>query len=454
MPNQVETAHSPEKTSGLANRFFLSHAFVGITAALLFIILKNTHHLGLIADDYVYAARSYEANFSIHAFEIFISRRPVFAWLNFQTFRTHLQETSDFLFPIYFALYACALSKLLSWFCATALPKRKFDPRFTFLTALVLSFHPGVFELTLMTLNLPYSLGTAFLAIGLPSRNRYIRYFMYVCSFCTFECYILPALVIPLAAESVRYLQADELSTSLKNKLSRFTKDFGLPWLSAGLTYAAIRKLFQTPDSMPYYVDFSIANFQERLSDIFYFLWSIDFYRVNWACTAILWSVMIFIVVALVRSKMLKAMSIAALLLLPLASAALILPLNYYAPRAVHGSLVMNLLSIGLLLMLFTSIDHRARRSPYLLLSILAVSFAVQYTIIFRVKDRNQAEFARQESRILKEVEICGTPCTVNIGKLSEGLRGDWAMPDTIRLDFANYVLRRNHVEKPVQFSY
>ncbi len=435
---------------GLLPASVCSPAGMAVWATLMYGIVTSRFRFPFLADDYIFLMRSYDPHFQLKDFGNLLIQRPVFAILNFLTFKHHIFEHTQILFYVYFYLHTWGLMRLLRELVTQLDSRRAFlvqsSPVWV-LFCLGLCFYSGFFEVLFMALNLPYSLGTLLLSFAWTSRKKQIRILMMSVAFCTFETYLLPALLIPWLPY---VLWVPGMSADLKKQ--GFQKNFesSVEWFLACLLYVGIRGLLCVwiPEGA-YPFTFQPSHWFAQGWMHAQLLFTLNFYKIYWFETALFW-VSIILVLMQVKPQQ-RVWSVMIFLCGPLLASAHIILIDYYAPRAIHGGELVLLLILGSLF--FCGIvPQKIKGIQKIAVAMLWIALSLQLTIIFHTRSIHQNRIQSLEKEWVTQMEACQAPCVLKMGHLGRGFLRDWILPPYSWQPFLEWLKKAHGISKSIQF--
>ena len=390
----------------------------------------------LVDEYYFLAARSSAAGVHLDDFRTYVPLRPWFALINFLTFKTGLIDYGKLLILIYFAIHAVSFGLLFQYFLkATGVELTK-QKKLLWLGATVpMILFPSNYELHLMVLNLPYTLGLLALALGVPSSRRSIQVLGLWAAFLALETYVLPGAVLLGLPATWSYLKKTESKAEPgKDRLKTWLKALlgpVLTFLTAYILFLGTTRLlsFWTGYGIgdrAELLHFTSAQLLTRLKLMTGFIWHLHFYKAYWLATVIQWCVFLAIAISAYQRKTCSRAQLVFLFLLPFLAGAHYLIVPYYAPRAVYGAVEIKNLAIGFLLFLSLSVETTNRK--WIAPSILLACHLAVLGIIFSIKSQNFVAIQKTEDAFVEQLTACNVPCALEVPAPNQGLKRDWMM--------------------------
>lgn len=465
------------------------------TSTLLFWLLTFKTGYPYLVEDYLITWKSYLPSFSLHDFLFLFAQRPLPSFINYLFYKFHIFEKTKLPFFFYFFLHSLGVIWIFRYFlyrftfpskhsAKSSSPvgqyyfqnwstrtKGQDGPtagrvghgcpsnsgnniapldcsRSLFWITITLCLYPCWFEINLMALNLPYGLGTSFLALLLFQKNNYLRFFLLLLSFTCLETYILPALALLLLDSYFEHPHSQEHNSEKHKTWKAYGVNTAL-WGLALLTYLALEKglsFYFTPPT--YKFGLTLQNILSQMALYTQLLWFQSFYKVNWISTILELSVVFGISAYLLKNKKSRLL-IFLLFTVPLFSTAHSFLMVYYAPRAIHGAMVLKAVLIGVLLVEFLY-TYPKKYLPQLAVLALFSAYVGHYGIVVSHRSYNHALMNTREAQITQELLQCQSPCTIDARHLSSDLKGDWYINYSFRDAFVMCIKERNGIKKEV----
>jgi hypothetical protein len=412
---------------------------LAMVATLIFWMLTFRTGYPFLADDHRYLVLSYRPDFGLRDFIYMLSRRPLSTVVSFIGFKYHLFEKTKLLFPLFFFLHSLGVIGIFRY-CLDLLGSdeiKRFEWPVTGLAVLA-CLYPCWFEINLMALDLSWGLGVPLLALSLHSKKAWARWLYLFASFLCLETYFLPALALFILEATVHGLSKERLK-----------RNFFI-WGSALALYLVIQKALTAQiASTEYGINFHPASVVQQGLLYFRLLWTQSFYKTNWVSTALE-----ILTVAGVSAWMIahdrKHWKLVVLVFaVPVFSAGHSVIMSYYAPRAIHGAMVLKAVLIALLLAEFAR-QYRGRIVPAAAAALIAAAYVGHYLLIVSNRSYNHSIMEAREHEIETQLEACTSPCTIDARHLNADLRWDWYLPASFAESFVIWIKERDGIDKQV----
>lgn len=378
---------------------------IAALATLLFALCKHGAHFSMLADDFVYAAQVVSNQFHLGSFAFF-PRRPLSTLLSYFLYASRAPEFSQVQFYIAFFANAFALSTIVSY-----LRKPTAPTHFAIIT--VFCLYPSFHEVLFMNLTLSWALGAVYWALSLRTHNRFLQILGVACTAMSLETYIVPMLALPFLRGEKREIRSRTVTT-----------------LTGLAIYFVIKSTFGFFfEDISYALSFDPALIWEQIQNVFQFTWLIHFYKTYWFASALQ-----LIAFALIAHQ---GRCNRALLALPFLTTLPMWLVAYYAPRSVHGSVLLNLALFASAALTLTS--EKLQRT---IIVLLLISYGSQLVVIANIKENNSHALKAHEIAIVERLKSCPSPCKIPLSDINTGFRGDWIMPELAYQAFIEWVAR------------
>lgn len=423
---------------------------LALIATFLFSLMAISSQFSFLADDYIFLSRSFNLSFNLQDFGVIYARRPLTAFVNYGLLKLGLFDHLKLLFCIFLFLHSVGLIQISNWLFSSVQQLNKTsssqNTRWKYTFVILLCLYPSLHEVMLWPFNLPYSLGTLFLAAMVLSSSIFMRVVWMLLAFCTLETYFVSALILPILPE---LLSGATLFEPLKT--NRF-KIHSLTWMIAFLIYLGIRWRLSSHVSIASFdLDFSLSHLVSFAKMYGSVLWTLHFYKTSWIFSLLEWIAILVTILSFSSSTREKARYAALLFLVPFLSMPQALIMTYYAPRAIHGAVVLKLALFGNLLSLFS--ERSSSRLKGITLILLMIAYLGETSIIFSQKTQNSLLLQRQEEIWTQKFRECQEPCVLSMGDLDHGLKRDWVLPSFAFEPFLRWIQHKNHIQKNISLT-
>ena len=412
-----------------------------IVATLIFWLLTCWTRYPFLADDYFYAWRSYFPDFGLDRFDALMTRRPLATLLNELTFSIHIFEKTSVLFIVYFFLHCWSLITLFRLFVKRWFPSFPSNSSYwIILIEITACLYPDLFENNLMALNLPYTLGLFFIAWAFrwqslvgdayPALRIYaFQTFLMWLSFCCLETWV-PAT----AGLWILYTcRADPERPWDKKFFISFGFSFAFAAIGFFLTEVLLSHIFvATKYDLSFQIAQVLANFKTTMSLLFLH----GFYKVNWPST--LFDFVGFLILSTLAWRKYRPLILCAILF-PIMGSAHQWLYNIYAPRSIHGAMILRSLLVALLM--FATFPEFIKSKLWRLAIILyAFAYLLNYGVIVYNRTSNRVLMESRIQQVEKILQTCQEPCSIDYSFLNKDLRWDWYLSDSFRTAFVEYI--------------
>jgi hypothetical protein len=183
-------------------------------------------------------------------------------------------------------------------------------------------------------------------------------------------------------------------------------------------------------------------------------LWTLHFYKVNWVSTGLEWGAIVWMSILLVCERRRLAVPVAFLLLIPLLGAAHCLVFHNFAPRAIHGAMVLKVALTGLLLaevLVLQKENQRDRMKWWIPLSLMICAYMGHHALIANWRGQNSRVLEAKFEAIEQEIRTCQEPCVIHAENLSDLPKWDWMMVPGYHEVVVQWLALRNHIHKKFQ---
>ena len=304
---------------------------------------------------------------------------------------------------------------------------------------MVLLLYPTHYEILYWLSAMAYIFGLAFwsLSLGAPVLLQIV---LQSASFMTSEMYILPALFLPV------------LISVIQGNFNRgaLTRVF-LKWLaSLGIFFivrAAVRYGLELP-AYSYDLKFSPDFILSRISDSFFSVYAIYFYKIYWINTAVYWLLLIALIWTVTRSSLVSAGRTAAIFGISFLVTGIYWIYGHSASRALFGAQIL----ICIVVFYFLSFIEW-RKLKYFLLALFIV-YASATAKILSVKWKNSEALAALDREWTSKLLACQDPCALEMNDLDKNIHGDWVVPHDFWGGYVEYVKNRHGIKKVVNLTY
>lgn len=389
-------------------------------ATLLFALFKHGAHFSMIADDFIYAAQAASNRLHLTSFDFF-PRRPLSTLLSYFLYASHAPESSQIQFYIAFFTHAFALSAIISYL-------RKPTSLIHFAIVTVFCLYPSFHEVLFMNLTLSWSLGALYWALSLRTHSKVLQAFGTACAAASLETYIAPMLALP-------FLQSDKQERRSRSRSRSITTLAGLA------IYFAVKSAFGLFFAhTSYALSFDPARIWDQVQNIFQFTWLIHFYKTYWFASAL--QLIAFALIA-AYSRLNRA-----LLIVPFLTTLPMWLVAYYAPRSVHGSVLLNLA-----LLASFALSLSSRKVQHTVVALLLISYGSQLVAIAKIKENNSRALKAHELAIVERLKSCPSPCGIPLSDINTGFHGDWIMPELAYEPFIEWVARSHGFTQTLKVS-
>lgn len=418
-------------------------------ATVLFGLCTFWTHYPFLVDDYVFVWKSYLPNFNLLVFDNLLVQRPLASLQSYLWFKFHIFERSKVLFYVYYFFHALGVIGIFHWLISCLgsdrLKRDLFNPGIIAI-ATVIALYPSWFELTLMALDLPFSFGVFLLALALHSKKGWIRAVLLLLCFESLEAYLFPALGLLLLPELAKYPKTDK-----KGLFVRCCR-VSISWMIAVFAFFIIQSIL---NKVIHHRNYSMSfNLSQMISSAGVFLNLLciqQFYKVNWVSTFLEWVTICSVCVVLIHKNFTNLRLIIFSIALPLFGAIHSLLLNsYYAPRAIHGAMVLRVAFIGLLLAeYFVSVRTRLLKIAPVVL--IGLAYLGHQALITYSRGINARIIEKKILFIENEIKTCVSPCIIHAEHLGDDLRWDWIMHPIYHEVVVKWIMLRNKIDKKVE---
>ena len=420
-----------------ARKPFLSAA---LFTWLCFTIVLCITRITLIADDFNYFSKLYsDQGFSVWDLRPFVARVPLAVLLTKVYF--YLPGAEQMKVPAILTSFIFCFSTARIFSYSNSKVPQALDSRLAFWATVVFLLYPTHYEILYWLTAMPYIVGLALWAFSLGTPAA-LQILLLAAAFLNSEMFVLPALALPplisLARNELRFTKSD-----VKREAYEVAK-----WAAALAICMIIRQLIQRfygLTSFAYVVSLSIPFVIGRLRDTFYQVYSLHFFKVLWANTAIYWIALLSMVALVIKRKLLSPQKLALLWVLTFLSTAIYWVFDRNAPRALFGAQIIVCLFVFYVV---TRLDFKTAKN---FLIVFALVFIAANVKIFLTKSQNQNVLDRMEVTWSEKLRACSDPCVFEVRKLDDGIHGDWVMtynswPDYIRYIQSKYQIRKTLV--------
>ena len=424
--------------------------FVSVLIALAFSIIVMPYQFSFLADDYIFLSRSFQSNFNMMDFGVIYVRRPLTAIVNSILLKTGLFDHLKLLFSFFLCLHSFGVLQITNWLSNSIRSIKQESSSQTspwqFIFLILICLYPSLHEVMLWPFNLPYSFGTLFLAGLVFSRSLFMRTLWMFLAFSTLETYFIFALILPAVPD---LLTGSSVLQVIKQK--RF-RSHGFSWGIAFLIYLALRWRLSTQVVVaPFNLDFSLSHLLEFSKMYGSLLWTIHFYKTSWIFSLLEWIAFLIVLLSFSPSLKEKFRSAGVILLLPFLSSSHALIMSYYAPRAIHGAVVLKLILFGFILSRF-AIRASSQLKGFVLV-LLMVAYLGESIVIFSKKTKNTQILEQREKIWTQTFKDCQEPCVLSIGGLNQGLDTDWTLPNFVFEPYLRWIQQKNRIQKNISFT-
>jgi hypothetical protein len=388
-------------------------------ATLVFALLTVWTHYPFLVDDYRYLWKARLPGFSPLTFDYLLVQRPLSALLDYLTFASGVLENGKWLVWVYYFLHSLGVLLIFQYVLNEKIASRTFV-----IIGTIICLFPGWYEVTLLPLDLPYGLGVLFLGLALWAECAWVQTLLYTLCFFTFESYFMPALA--LAA------------------LRRFRKPAPL-LIAIAIYFLTQRLLIARLGIQPKYGP-SLANAAAMAKMYFELLYFQSFYKVSWISTAVELGALAWASIELVRKDPGWRQRLAILILLPCVAAAHTLVMSYYAPRAIHGALVLRAVCAGVILAAFARTCPLKWAPAFLVL----LAYLGQHGVIVHNRIHNREVMDAKQAEIENELRTCTSPCRISLQGVENELVWDWYMVPGFHAPFVYWIKERMGIQKDV----
>ncbi|MEO5970865.1 MAG: hypothetical protein ABIQ95_13135 [Bdellovibrionia bacterium] len=430
------------------------HLVLAGLATLVFIALTWGMHFPLMADDYIFALKAYDPSFSLGAFETLLVKRPLASLVNFTLLKFDLFNSQMLGFYLFFFLHSLGLLGIIKWMSDRLNPaslqgpvksagiKIGFEP---FL--IMLCLYPCLHEVLYMRLSAPYSLGIVFLALMLYSTSIWSRVLWMFCAFSLFETFVIPALLLPFVPDLFDFL--------VRRQVPNVRKVFqhSVAWVMALGCYFILRYALSIyVPSTSYQLDFSLFHLFSQVKQNLSLLWTIHFFKEYWVLSLLEWLVILTSLFYFPGENRRKWVFALMLLVVPFVASAQALLINYYAPRAVYGGVILKIVLLGCV---FKGFASRADREfcKVAVLALLCCVYVNQSMRVFAIKSSNFEVLATKEAAWIEKMQNCAEPCSLVMGNLAQDLHQDWVLPPFVYQSYLKWVQLRHGITKQIEFK-
>ncbi|PIT99580.1 MAG: hypothetical protein COT74_11315 [Bdellovibrionales bacterium CG10_big_fil_rev_8_21_14_0_10_45_34] len=427
-----------------------------LISALLFMGLVLWIQPTFLVDDYLYLGLSYKENFGIDSFGALFSRMPVtvpMLYLIYSLQKPYLVYLAMSLMFFFRCLGILLISRwLFEAFCGLGVDKERLEGisgkaapagtkqtdfnrmiKWSWLLAIVAPFWPGFYEIIYWTAASPYGIGGLLVSGFLYSRVSAIKILCLTLAFLTTESFIflsMSLLIIGIA-------------------LKKFApKDFFYIVASGGLFFVVRQVLAIWYDHFPSKIDFTWIEFLDRAERSFFHIFSIEFYKVNWVATALLWLASLFLLSKWAYRFWDRKFRLIGFIVAAFLPASYLLLLLYSASRAAYGMQILYVSLIVASIYLFAALDAKRpagnnRPTGQKCLSLLAfvptkailILFLLAITVgqgrVLKVKFDNSRSLRAFEEKFYEQLALKGESRIDEIDFDPRSAVGnDWVLPD------------------------
>lgn len=386
------------------------------------------YHVPFVAEDYNFLAVAlkdpHRSPVGIYSF----ARIPVATFFQAVFFGSGVWEhCQNGMYLAFFAVHALAFTLLFRRLIESAgLSDDKTPPvAYAFpLVAAVFAWYPNNYEIHFWALLALQAIGVLFIALSYRMRRPAATIAFTVTAFLMYETYIFLFVgfgtLLLLVGWGAQRLSNREMMIGLLKLAGRTLVAITLWFIIRKAGIALTGHIHPVPPEQAF------SSILSNTKSVFRSLWLLHFYKANWALSAVQFAIIIALAAWLFIKCPLPRARLALLIALPTVAALPLSLLTYSAPRAYYGP---NLLQASMLAFLTYIMAIKARRFWWVFPSFFFVVFAIQWTIILRLKDTNYQNLQKNEAPILAEMASCKEPCTLVLPSPDKGYDSDYVMP-------------------------